>query len=430
MVRYCLVVLCLTSTLTLGQAAAPSGQSTGTTAPGQASAQPARPAEQPASAQAAPKPAPAAKAGAEARNDGKQAVAESAVVITIKNLCPPAARRAAAGQAKKPAQCATIITRAELEKVINAVGPNLPPPRRRMMAEQYVQFLVAHNAARRAGLEQDPQVQEQFARIVEQVKLARMQILANAYRAHLAKQFENLPQAEIAKYYKDNSAQFEEVTLKRVWVPKIFPKEGKPADQAPVKVLADKIRQRAAAGEDFEKLQQEAFAALSTEKDQQGPAPPASLGAKRRGSLPPRHESSVFELKVGEVSPVYDESSGFFIYKVVGKSPAPLGQVKDEIKRTLQNRKLLDAMDALKNSVTATYLDAYFSPPAETAPPAATPAAKPQEAPKTAEPKPAEPKPAEPKPAEPKPAEQKPAIAPPSSGESPKTPPPAAPQPK
>ncbi len=149
------------------------------------------------------------------------------------------------------------------------------------------------------------------------------------------------------------------MTLKRVYVPKPTPSEGKPPDETAAKLLAQKIRDRAAAGEDFDKLQKEAYDAVGNK----GTPPPTAMGGKRRGTLPPKHEEDVFKLKVGDVSPPYDEQSGFFIYKVENKGVTPLDQAKPEIERKLQEDKTKDAITNLKNSVTTVYNDAYFGPP-------------------------------------------------------------------
>jgi parvulin-like peptidyl-prolyl isomerase len=194
-----------------------------------------------------------------------------------------------------------------------------------------------------------------------------MQVLGNAYMEKLRE--EKVPAAEIEKYYKANTPQFEEVTLKRIYVPKPAPVEGKPPDEAAAKLVAQKIRDRAAAGEDFEKLQKEAYDATSNK----GTPPPTDMGAKRRGSLPPKHEDDVFKLKVGEVSPPYEEQSGFFIYKVEKKDVAPLDQVRGDIEKKLQDEQTKKALTNLKDSSTVTYSDAYFGPATSATGPGAEP---------------------------------------------------------
>jgi parvulin-like peptidyl-prolyl isomerase len=253
-----------------------------------------------------------------------------------------------------------VIKRAEWERLVNTVRPNLPPSEGRRLAQEYATFAALANAGRKAGLDKTSEVQERL-------RLARMQILANAYTQDLQKKYSQLPAPEIENYYNNNKAQFEEATLKRIYVPKPAPVEGKPVDEAAAKAMAQKIRDRAAAGEDFDKLQKEAFEGTGNK----GTPPNTDIGEKRRGTLPPKHEEEVFKLKPGEVSPTYEEPSGFFIYKVVKTGVAPLDQVKAEIQRTLESEKLRTAMEQVRESVKPVFNEAYFGPVQPAAGPAA-----------------------------------------------------------
>ena len=242
--------------------------------------------------------------------------------------------------------------------MIAVINRPIPPQFRRQVAEQFVNLYELANAGTKAGLEKD-------TKVAERLRLSRMQVLASAYMEKLRE--EKVSDTAVADYYKANPTQFEEVTLKRIYVPKPAAAEGKPPDEAAAKMLAQKIRDRAAAGEDFEKLQKEAYEAT----ENKGTPPTTDMGTKRRGSLPPKHEDDVFKLKVGEVSPAFEEQSGFFIYKVEKKDLASLDQAKPEIERKLQEQKTKDAMDKLKDSATVVYNDAYFGPAAAAGTPGA-----------------------------------------------------------
>ncbi|MFZ3212587.1 MAG: peptidylprolyl isomerase, partial [Terriglobales bacterium] len=299
---------------------------------------------------AAPAPSPSAKQqAAEAEK-----VAPDAAVVTIKGLCSTTAPKVAASRpahasaAAKPAACQTVITKKQLELVIETVRPNLPPGQRRMLAQQYVELLVVASAATKAGVEKEPKVQEQL-------RLQKLQVLATAYSKERQQKEAEVPEADIEKYYKENAAKYEEAKLLRIYIPMVT-QEGKPPDAAASKALAEKIQQRAAAGEDFDKLQKEAFSAASNK----GTAPPVDLGERRRGTLPPKQEEAVFVLKVGEVSAALDEPSGYYIYKLVSKDTVPLDKVHDEIKGTLGREHLRESMEKLRSSVESTYNPEYF----------------------------------------------------------------------
>jgi parvulin-like peptidyl-prolyl isomerase len=289
-------------------------------------------------------------------------VAPDAAVVTIKGLCSTAAPHASSSTtskgsaAAKPA-CETVITRKQLEEVINAVRPNLQPAQRRMLAQQYVELLVVSNAAVKAGVEKEPKVQEQL-------RLSKLQILATSYSREMQQKQAEVAESDIETYYKEHSPQYEEAKLLRIYVPMMAGEEGKPPDVAASKALAEKLQQRAAAGEDFDKLQKEAF----SEANSKGTPPPADIGERRRGTLPPKQENGIFGLKAGEVSPALEEASGFYIYKVISKDEIPMDKVREEIKGMLAREHLRESMEKLRTSVQPTFNDAYFG----SAPPPAT----------------------------------------------------------
>ena len=279
-------------------------------------------------------------------------------VITVENLCP----------APKPgAECKTVITKAEFEKLLNAIRPNLPASARMQIAQKYVELLTFADKGQQAGLDKSPEFKEQL-------ELMRMQGLAGAYNHYLQEKYAKASDAEIEKYYQENKASYEEVTLRRIYIPKpgTAGEKKPPLDEAATKALAEKIQARAAAGEDFDKLQQEAFAAANPEAPKDS-APPTSMGPRRRGQLPAQQESTIFALDAGKVTPVIDEPAGFFIYKVESKQVMPLEKVRSQIARQLEEQKMRDAIQQTVSSVKPTFNDKYFKVPAE-GEPAAGPA--------------------------------------------------------
>jgi hypothetical protein len=121
--------------------------------------------------------------------------------------------------------------------------------------------------------------------------------------------------------------------------------------------LAESLRGRAAAGEDFVKLQKEAFEAGGMKIE----SPTVTLPKVRRTGLPPAH-AAVFELKASEVSQVINDSGGHYIYKVTGKDQLTLEQANDEIQKNLQNQRSRDMMDKINNSFKVETNEAYFGP--------------------------------------------------------------------
>jgi len=335
--------------------------------------------------QAAPAPpqahAPAPQAPAA---DASATVPADAAVITVNGVCPEQSKAAAASgtgakpatQAKTPvADCKTVITKAEFEKLANAVAPNVTPQLKKQLAGILPRFIAMSDAAKKQGLDKTPQY-------AETLKFARMQILTNELQRKIQDDAAKVPATEIEAYYKKNPEAFEEFNLDRLFVPRTKQVEadakededkdeklteeqqkakeaaekakGEEGEQAMTK-FAESLRERAAVGEDFIKLQKEAFEAGGMKIE----APTVTLPKVRRTGLPPTH-AAVFELKAGEVSQVINDSGGHYIYKVTGKDQLTLEQAKDEIQKNLQNQRSRDMMDKINNSFKVETNEAYF----------------------------------------------------------------------
>jgi len=305
-------------------------------------------------------------------------VAPDAPVITIKGVCDSAS--------KAPAlECRTEITRAEFEKVVEAVQPNMPARARRQFANRYANILAMSIKAKDMGLDKGPDYEEHM-------KLARMQVLATALNKEIQQKASEISDKEIEDYYNQNLGKFEQGEFLRIYVPKIAQspeeeqkttnedkknvsaeekeKRAKESEEK-MKNVADKLRARAAAGQDFDKLQEEAYQAAGIKS----PAPKTNMGKQRRNVLPPS-QTSAMDLKPGEVSALIADQSGFFIYKMVSKGTMPLDQAHEEIKGILRSERLQQEMKSVQESATPTLNEAYFgpeAPPRGPMPPGAVP---------------------------------------------------------
>jgi hypothetical protein len=314
-------------------------------------------------------------------------VPPTAAVITIQGLCPSAAAtagRKATGSAKtaaKPAAaagCKTVITRAQFEKLADALNPQMPLPTKRQLAEAYPRLLLFAQKARAMGLDKDPQFQEMM-------RFATLQLLAQNLTRDLQKKAGNISDAEIAKYYQDNPSRFQQVELLRVFIPKSKqhapeagasapPKVDNAGDEAAMKIVAQKIHSEAAAGGDFQKLQQEAFEAAGIKSQ----SPNVNLGKLTREGLPTNHQK-VFELKAGQASELLDDPGGYYVYKVVSKQMVPLDKARGEIRNFLQQQAFRKQMEGMIGSVKPELNQAYFagSAPQRPGAPNLPPAGKP-----------------------------------------------------
>ena len=323
--------------------------------------------------------------------DGAASVPATAAVITLTGVCAaqPKPSPAAKGAAAKPASsktsgdCKTVITKAEFEKLAAALAPNpnpeineVNPQVKRQLANVLPRNLALSAAAKKKGLENS-------ARYAEMLKFAKMQILAMMLQRQIQADAANVPAPDIDKYYNEHQDAFQQFTIERLFVPRnrqIQPdaredekgekltEEQQKAKQEAEKAktaegeqamskLADDLRARAAAGEDFVKLQKEAFEAAGMKIE----SPTVTLPKVRRTGLPAAH-AAVFDLKVGEVSQVIDDSGGHYIYKLTAKDQLPLEQVKEEIHSKLQNDRTREMMEKINGSYKVETNEAYFGP--------------------------------------------------------------------
>jgi len=329
----------------------------------------------------------AAPAGSPPPEEGT-AIAPTAAVLTINGLCQVQPKAAAKGTAAKPASaksttadCKTVITKAEFEKLAGALAPNpnpeiktINPQVKRQLANILPRNLAMEEAAKKKGLENSPQY-------AQMMKFARMQILAALLQRQIQADAAKISAADIQNYYKEHADNFEQYTVDRLFVPrnrqaqpdlkdenkgeklseeqqkaKLEAEKARSAEgeQAMAK-LADDLRARAAAGEDFAKLQKEAFTAAGMKVE----SPTVTLPKLRRTGLPAAH-AAIFDLKAGEVSQVINDAGGHYIYKIEAKDQLPLDQVKEEIHSKLQSDRTREMMEKINASYKVETNEAYF----------------------------------------------------------------------
>jgi hypothetical protein len=288
---------------------------------------------------------------------GASAATSDAAVITIHGLCEKPG-----GSSAAPSDCKTVITRSDFEKVAPA---NLPGAQKKRVADQYVQALLLAEKAHESGVDHSPDFEKQMY-------LLRLRLLASMGYQDLQKQTGNVSDSEVEDYYKQHIADFKAISFDKLYVPKqkvvetsaVKPNDPdiqkkREASEAEMKAQADKLRARAAAGEDFAKLQQEAYDFAGMKQSAQS----TRMENQRKANVLPA-DASIFELKSGDVSQVFNDPAGFMVYKIVEIKDLPVATVHDEIARTLQAEKLKAAMDSLQNSVKTTLDESYFATPA------------------------------------------------------------------
>jgi hypothetical protein len=330
---------------------------------------------------------PAVAAAAQAPKDPQDAapvVSPNQPVITIHGVCGPnAASKSAA--APDPAACTLTITKLEFEKVLgflNANSARLAPPQRRQIAQGYVSMLAYADAARKDGTESDP-------KFLELMEFLRLRTLAESYKREQQEKFGTPPSEEIEAYYKQNLDKFEDVRVRRIFIPKNNPSAPQPSPEASdakavqerdaafakkSEQIANDIRERATKGEDLAALAKEAYAMLGIT------SAPASTDAfsYRKGTLPAQDEQEFLSAAPGSISKVQIELSGYLIFKLESKDPRPFDQVKAQISSMLSRQILEEKTNAVMSGVQSDLNDQYFGPPPAAQAPAAPNALQPR----------------------------------------------------
>jgi hypothetical protein len=281
---------------------------------------------------------------------GPDSVAPNAAVIEVRGICPNGIDSAHADS------CKMVITKEQFNAMLagmNVTAQISTPTAMRSFAESYVQLLALANAGEKSGVDKDQRFQEL-------IRIARIRSLAEAYRRSLDEKYSNPSQEEIEAYYKENLSKYESFKVERIIIPSINPGRT-PAARAEYdkkfQKLANDIHERAARGEETQKLQDEVYKTLSLPA-----APKTDLGMKRKGGLPAGIEKDLFALKPGEVTRLEAEMSGLNIYKLRSQDTIPVEYVKGEIVRDLHNKNMEAAIKAVTGSVHSEMNDQFFGP--------------------------------------------------------------------
>jgi parvulin-like peptidyl-prolyl cis-trans isomerase-like protein len=283
-------------------------------------------------------------------------VAPDDPVITVNDFCTEPA---------PPGNgCKTVITRAQFEKLCEALEPGMSLSLRLNVANAYARILRMAAAAEKRGLDKTPPFEEE-------IRYARMQLLSQDLSRELQAEANNISDADLADYYKKNEASYEEATLARIFVPRLKQaaaahgdgEDGQTkADEEAMTTVAADLRARAVKGEDPDKLQVEAYTEAGIPHTRSN----TKMEKVRRAALPPRHEA-VMDLKPGEVSEVFSDPGGaHFIYKMISKHTLALDDAKPEIRTTISSQRYRDSMKSFQGNVV--FSDAYFNPPGKPVP--------------------------------------------------------------
>ncbi len=269
-------------------------------------------------------------------------------VITLNGFCADLDRQGDS--------CKTTITRAQFEKLTDALQPGMSLPLRLKVANAYARNLRMSAAAEKRGLDKTPEFEEEM-------RFARMQLLAQDLDRALQAEANNVTEADLDDYYRKNESSYEQATVARIFVPRAKATVPSQQREAPIRAdeeamtkFAEALRVRAANGEDPDSLQIEAYAEAGITRTKAD----TRMVNVRRSTLPPQHER-VMDLNPGEVSQVFSDPEGaHFIYKMISKKTLSLDDVKSEIRTQISSQRYRDSMKSFEGNVV--FNDAYFLP--------------------------------------------------------------------
>ena len=260
-------------------------------------------------------------------------------VVTIKGVCDP-------GKESDSQDCKTVITRGQMDRIVERMAPGTPPASQPQFAIKYVRMLAAAKLAEDRKLEDNPVV---AAELQKKVGPGRADVLAKAFYQQMEEAAANATDSELRQYYAEHPSEFEEGEVLRLSLPTSeYSRNGMRWDRALLKTEADGLRSRAVAGYDFDQLQVQAYTDLGIPQ----PPPPTRLTMARRNSIP-EVQAQVFDLQAGEVTPVIESYTKLVFLKLVSKHTATFESVLPDIKAAVKQKRLQQEIEKASKSVTA-----------------------------------------------------------------------------
>jgi hypothetical protein len=275
-----------------------------------------------------------------AQNADPAVASSSAAVLHIRGVCPETKAPPTSVDA-----CTVSVSRQEFDTLMRIVAPNrqVTASMKQSVAQSYAEMLAFDRAARESGIESSQEYRDR-------IQWLQLKTRAELFRHRLEKESGAVSDPEIETYYRENISRFEQVTLRRIVLPKnSFAAADRQKFERDVERIAAGLRARAARGEDLDRLQKEGYEALAFS----GTPPSTEVGDRRRADLSGEVIEEIFSLRPGEVSKVQKEQYSFVIYRVEHKWTIPEEQVRTEIRREIARQKVERALKAITGNVRA-----------------------------------------------------------------------------
>lgn len=239
-------------------------------------------------------------------------------------------------------------------------------PGKKQFAEDFLRMKLLASEGLKNGLDKDPEV-------VKQLNLVKENLVATEQLKKIDSSI-SVSDADLKKAYDENKKDYEEVTARHI----LIAFKGSPAAQKAKKELTDaeaKAKAEALRSEIVSGKAKFADVAKKESDDVESGKSGGELGAFGRGQMVPEFEQAAFTAKEGEVAPLVRTQYGYHIIEVQKHSFKSFDEVKPALEKTLKQKKLRDALDALKDSSNPVFDEAYF---ASAKPATVVPAPKPE----------------------------------------------------
>ena len=273
----------------------------------------------------------------------------SALALVVLTALAPACKRGGktrSGESVDPGQVVakvddSVITVSEVQDKINKQSPFVrarytTPEKKKEYLDSLIRFKVLANEAERRGYDKDPEV----IRVMEQQMISKF--LQKDFESKL--KVEDVPDADVEKYYKDHPAEFNQKD--EVRVSEIVVKDKSKADKALAEAKA--LPKGSPTGAD-QKGFRDLVTKYSEDDDSKARGGDLSFFDKDNNRLPKPIVDASFKLaEVGDVAPPMKTDKGWVVIRLTQKRPGfnrPLAEVKRQIQQRLFRDTRTKAMD-------------------------------------------------------------------------------------
>jgi len=148
-----------------------------------------------------PAPTPAAASALVPQKAAPAQIAPDTPIVTLQGICEetgkvavrkPGAAKSAAAKTKAKT-CKTVITRAQMDSMLDILLPDSNPDQRHQFALNYIRMLAASSVALEKHLDYDPAVQKEMG---ARVQFTRMQVMASSLYHRVEKLAADVQEAE------------------------------------------------------------------------------------------------------------------------------------------------------------------------------------------------------------------------------------------